>query len=118
MLQNVLANLFSRPATRQYPFQRREPFEEARGRINFDIDKCVFCGACAKRCPAAAIEVNRAEKELKFQPFRCIICNACVEVCPRHCIDSVVQYRSPVYDKPEETYRGVVEAKAESKLDS
>ena len=118
MLQNVLANLFSRPATRKYPFQAREPFPEARGRIGFDISKCAFCGACAKRCPAAAIEVQRAEKELKFEPFRCIICEACVEVCPRKCIDSAAQYRAPVYQKPHETYKAVVEGKAEKKLDS
>lgn len=118
MLQNVLANLLSRPATRKYPFQRREPFADARGRIDFDISKCAFCGACAKRCPAAAIEVQRAEKELKFEPFRCIICEACVEVCPRKCIDSTAQYRSPVYTKPSEKHQGVIEAKPERKLDS
>ncbi len=118
MLQNVLANLFSKPATRKYPFQRREPFADARGRITFDISKCAFCGACAKRCPSDAIEVRRVDKELVFQPFRCIICEACVEVCPRHCVDSVAQYRSPVYSKAEEVYQGVVEAKPERKLDS
>ncbi len=118
MLQNVLANLFSRPATRRYPFQAREPFPEARGRIGFDISKCVFCGACAKRCPAAAIEVRRNEKELKFEPFRCIICEACVEVCPRHCVDSIAQYRSPAHTKATERYQGAIEIKPERKLDS
>jgi len=105
MIRNVLANLFSRPATRRYPAERREPFAEARGKITFDISRCAFCGACAKRCPSGAIDVQRSEKELVFQPFKCIICEACVEVCPRDCVNSVAQYRAPAYAKSEEVYK-------------
>jgi formate hydrogenlyase subunit 6/NADH:ubiquinone oxidoreductase subunit I len=113
MLSNVLGNLFSRPATRKYPYEKREPFKDVRGQVGFDMEKCSYCGACMKRCPAAAIEVNRLEKELKFEPFRCIVCNACVEICPKKCVTSTNQYRSPVYTKPSEAYKGVVQPKVE-----
>jgi ech hydrogenase subunit F len=115
MLRNVLGNLFSRPATRQYPTQAREPFANARGMIEFDTENCIFCGACARRCPAAAITVDRAAKQLTFEPFRCIICVACVEVCPRKCIQSRDQYRAPVYAKSEEVHRREMPAEVENK---
>ena len=105
MLGNVLKNLFSRPATRRYPHEKREPFAEARGHIRFLSDKCSFCGACARRCPAVAIVVNRAEKELTFEPFRCIICEACAEVCPRQAIDVMSVHRPPANRKSQEVYR-------------
>ena len=105
MLGNVLKNLFSRPATRRYPYEKREPFAEARGHIEFDSTKCSFCGACARRCPAAAIVVNRQDKELTFEPFRCIICEACAEVCPRQAIDVMPAHREPACVKGQEVHR-------------
>lgn len=104
MLQNVLANLISRPATRRHEVQPRQPFPDARGHIEFNPDNCAFCGACARRCPAAAIVVNRGDREITFEPFRCIICEACVEVCPRKSIIALCQYRSPAYRKSCEVY--------------
>ncbi len=104
MLTSVLANVFSRPATRLYPFQRREPFVGARGHVVFDPSSCAWCGACSRRCPAAAITVNRQEKTLTFEPFRCIICEACVEVCPKKSITTANQYRAPAYAKGTEVY--------------
>ncbi len=105
LLGSVLKNLFSRPATRRYPYEKREPFADARGHIEFREDKCSFCGACARRCPAAAIVVSRQPKELTFDPFRCIICEACAEVCPRSAIEVIASHRSPAYRKGQEVHR-------------
>lgn len=106
MLANVLANVFSRPATRRYPYEQRQPFVGARGHVQFDVSTCAFCGACSRRCPAAAIEVNRQARTITFQPFRCIICEACVEVCPKKSITTAAQYRAPAYSKATEVYTG------------
>ncbi|MHB1007247.1 MAG: 4Fe-4S dicluster domain-containing protein [Chloroflexota bacterium] len=113
MLGNVLSNVFSRPATRRYPYETREPFADARGQIKFDMTQCIYCGACSRRCPAAAITVSRPDKTLTFEPFRCIICEACIEVCPKKCIDSEAQYRSPAYTKSVEVYTTPVKPAAE-----
>lgn len=116
MLATVVDNLVSRPATRPHPYQRREAFVRARGRIIFDISRCVFCGACALRCPAGAIRVNRAERELVFMPFQCIVCGACVEGCRRGCAQIIPQYHSPAYSKLEEYYRSPLPAREEDQL--
>jgi ech hydrogenase subunit F len=105
MLPTVLKNLFTGYATRLYPTQVREPFENARGQISFNEDKCIMCSVCAQRCPSVAITVDKKKNELTFHPFRCIVCEVCVHVCPSDAIDLIFKWRSPCYDKPVEVYK-------------
>lgn len=51
-----------------------------------DPSKCVFCTLCAKKCPAGAIEVNRAEKTWTLDEEKCIGCGTCADTCPKNCI--------------------------------
>ena len=83
MVPRALRNLASRPATRQYPFVVREPFEGARGKIEFDVATCNYCMLCMRKCPAAAIIVDREAKMWSIEHLRCIACNVCVEVCSK-----------------------------------
>ena len=46
-------------------------------------DSCVFCGLCAKACPADAIEVDRKAKSWKVDTDECIKCGACIDKCPK-----------------------------------
>jgi formate hydrogenlyase subunit 6/NADH:ubiquinone oxidoreductase subunit I len=78
MIGNVARNLFSKPATRQYPMVKREPFKDVRGRLDNEIDKCIFCGICERKCPSNAIKVSKTEKSWELDPFKCIICSSCV----------------------------------------
>ena len=95
MIGNIFKNLSSKPATRMYPFDKREPFENSRGQISgIDIDKCVFCGICSKKCPAEAISVNRQEKSWEIDQFKCVICGVCTEVCPKKCILMEEQHKT------------------------
>jgi len=96
MLIQVFKNLFSRPATRGYPYQPREPFRAARGTLMLDIDKCIVCGACEKACPAGAIEVKPKEHLYKYDPYSCIVCGNCVEACPTGCFEITSEWRKPV----------------------
>ncbi len=81
MVARSLRNLVSRPATRRYPFEVRAPFPGARGTLEFDLDSCVFCNLCARRCPAAAITCVREDKYFAIEQLTCIACGVCVEVC-------------------------------------
>ena len=54
-----------------------------------NLDECVFCGLCAKNCPADAIDVNRQEKTWKLDKDSCQHCGVCKEKCPKKCISFV-----------------------------
>lgn len=51
-----------------------------------DPSRCVYCTLCAKKCPAGAIEVDRANKTWKLDDEKCVACGTCVEACPKKCI--------------------------------
>ena len=56
------------------------------GKVKCNTDECVFCGLCAKTCPADAITVNRDEKKWEVSDD-CIGCGACVDKCPKKCLE-------------------------------
>ena len=100
MIGNIFKNLSQRPATRKYPFVKREVFRDSRGRVKgIDIDSCIFCGICSKKCPSEAINVDRAEKSWEIDPFKCVICSVCAEVCPKKCIIMDEEYTQASFEK-------------------
>ena len=82
----ISRSVLSRPATRLYPFVKRPFFKAARGAVAIDIDKCILCGICQKRCPTAAIIVTKASGDWQINRLRCISCGACVDACPKKCL--------------------------------
>lgn len=100
MLPTILRNLLGGPATRMYPVQVREPFENARGHIVINDDKCTLCSLCAMRCPSESLEINKEKNELLFYPARCIVCEVCVHACPSNAIDLLNKWHPPFYEKP------------------
>ena len=100
MVGNVFKNLFSKPATRLYPFEKREPFKDSRGQISgVEIDKCIFCGICQRKCPSDAIVVNKAEKSWEIDQFKCVVCNACADAWPKKCITTDAAHKTSQYSK-------------------
>jgi len=95
MVPRALRNMVSRPATRRYPAEVRTPFDGARGKIEFDVQTCNYCMLCARRCPAAAITVNREERTWVIEHLRCIACNVCVEVCAKKSLTMSNEPRKP-----------------------
>lgn len=82
----VLKNLVTGPVTERYPFVPKVNPEGARGSVNIELDKCIFCGICQRKCPTAAIVVTKEPKSWEIDRLRCISCNYCVEVCPKKCL--------------------------------
>ncbi len=71
------------PPTTRYPFLPRTPIPGSRGQLVLDRGACVYCTACAKKCPTGALLVNRPKKKLAIDRLRCISCGYCVEICPK-----------------------------------
>lgn len=100
----AVRNLFHRPATRNYPFVRRAPYAGARGHIDMEINGCIFCGLCARRCPVGALEVSRPQKTWSINRFRCIVCGDCVRTCPKKCLSMGAAYTAPAPQKSVDTF--------------
>ena len=92
----TLKSLFKKAPTRRYPYEKREDFARARGRIDMiDIHDCIFCGMCERKCPADSIQVDRANSKWTYWPYKCVACDSCVRACPVNDIE-MLQDRAPI----------------------
>jgi formate hydrogenlyase subunit 6/NADH:ubiquinone oxidoreductase subunit I len=98
MGKNIMKNLLSRPATLMYPKKPAKRFPSTRGHVENDINRCIFCGTCQRKCPAVAICVNRDARSWEIDRFRCVACGCCVEVCPVKCLRMDSDYVQPTYE--------------------
>jgi formate hydrogenlyase subunit 6/NADH:ubiquinone oxidoreductase subunit I len=99
MLKPILKNAFGKPVTRLYPLEKREAFENARGQLQIDIDACIFCGTCVRKCPSTCLTVDKASFQWELDPYNCVICGACVEACPKKCLLLHKNFRTAAYTK-------------------
>jgi len=83
---NALANLFGKPATINYPFEKSPKNKEARGLIVFEEPKCIWCLKCEDVCPPGAILFTQNRESFEYtyhyNPYLCIYCAECVRACP------------------------------------
>ena len=86
IIYTIIQSLFAKPSTVGYPFEPLPKADVVRGRVDFSCEKCTYCGLCAKRCPANAIEVDRDKKTWTINRLSCIVCANCVYACPKDCI--------------------------------
>lgn len=105
--KTAMKNLFSAPATRNYPQCKKEFFKTTRGHVVFNEENCIYCGICARKCPADAITVARADKTWSIVRASCVQCNSCVEVCPKNCITMHPEYSAVMTEKGTEVHARV-----------
>ena len=99
MAKTVIRNLLKGPATLMYPKRKRVYTRITRGRIENEIEKCIFCGLCGKRCPTYAITVSKENREWDIDCLKCCVCNLCVEICPVKCLSTDNHYFPPVTER-------------------
>ncbi len=100
----ALKNLFSKPATTNYPAEPIKFPERSRGHVEINIDDCIMCGMCMRKCPSAAITVDRNTKTWTIDRLGCVQCGNCVNNCPKTCLSIVPGYTEPKADKIPDSY--------------
>ncbi len=104
-MTGVLMKAFrKKPVTLMYPDAPAKSFENTRGSIQIDIEKCTQCGTCADVCPAAAIETDKETGCWMIQRMQCVLCGLCVETCPEKCLSEVNAYIGASEEKITDVY--------------
>lgn len=105
-LSITIRHFFKRKVTIQYPEVKREFAPVYRGqhvlkRDENGAERCTACGLCAVACPAEAITMEAAERNVgeeklyreekyaavyEINMLRCIFCGLCEEACPKEAI--------------------------------
>ena len=84
--KTLFKSLGQKAPTHTYPYAPMPKDPIVRGHVEIDINTCIFCNICARKCPTDAIAMDRKNKEWEISHFQCIVCGECVEVCPKKCL--------------------------------
>jgi ech hydrogenase subunit F len=106
MTRMALKWALTRPPTTRYPFEPRIAIAGSRGQLLYTPANCVYCTVCAKKCPAAALKVDRAQKLFAVDRLRCISCGYCVELCPKDALALSTGHGSSATKKETESWHG------------
>ena len=108
----TLGNVFTRPATVQWPRETAPLPNRFRGHIMMQANdstgypKCIACTSCARNCPSQCITVSgrkpEGEKKKIANRFeldftKCSLCGLCVEICPVGALDFSRDYALASY---------------------
>ena len=99
MAKTVTKSIFTGPGTRMYPEKKRTYTDITRASIEIEINLCIFCGQCSRKCPTGAITVTKEQREWEINRLYCITCGACVDVCPKKCLHMNRQYSPSVTER-------------------
>lgn len=83
---SAIGNLFKKPVTVKYPFEKTFIPDHYRGMIGFQEDLCIWCRRCEMVCPPGAIIFSQAmdgKQSYHYNRAVCIFCEECIRNCPK-----------------------------------
>jgi formate hydrogenlyase subunit 6/NADH:ubiquinone oxidoreductase subunit I len=95
MVCQVLASVFKKPATVNYPTVKVTMPENFRGKLKFDGAKCIGCKLCMRDCPAGAIVITKRTDggfDAEIDLSKCIYCAQCVDSCPKAALAATTEF--------------------------
>ncbi len=102
--KTLLRSLVGKPATLMYPQRKRTYTDATRGKVENEIERCIFCRMCERNCPTKALAVSKEKNEWEIDSLRCCQCRRCVEVCPVKCLSMDNVYFPTVRTRAEGRY--------------
>ncbi|MEM3047167.1 MAG: 4Fe-4S dicluster domain-containing protein [Candidatus Bathyarchaeia archaeon] len=105
LLSETFRNL-GRPVTVDYPAgawpgtKHGQAPPGLRGRLRFNPEKCVGCGACSQACTSGANSFNdeAGKRTVRIALGRCIFCGRCREICPQEALDQTPEFELAYMD--------------------
>jgi ech hydrogenase subunit F len=82
----AIGNLFRKPVTIKYPFEKTYIPDDYRGMIGFDENLCIWCRRCEMTCPPGAIVFSQdieGKQTYYYNKAVCIFCEECIRACPK-----------------------------------
>jgi len=98
-------SMFKEPETILYPVKTRAVPQGLKGHIAVDIEACILCSICQKRCPTSAIEVTKETSTWAINRFRCVQCGFCALECPTKCLSMEPTYASVTITKAVDSFQ-------------
>ena len=95
-----------------YPVEQKTPPPGLKGHVTNNVDACILCGICMKRCPCDAITVDKPARTWSINRFRCVQCGTCVRECPKQCLAMEPTYTPPATEKRSDVFEVPEHAKA------
>ncbi|MBP3385384.1 MAG: 4Fe-4S binding protein [Candidatus Methanomethylophilaceae archaeon] len=106
VLKLFIKNIFHRPVTVLYPYEKEWIPDNYRGRPGLRFDKCVGCGMCVRACPTACIKLIEVEDDNgkavmrpQVNVGRCAMCGYCAEYCPVDAMTVTPEYELAEYSR-------------------
>ena len=86
-LKEAVIAVFSPSFTTKFPAKPCVVPDSYRGKPEFDLDKCIGCGACVNVCPTLALtmvddlKADTPNRKITLSYDTCIFCGGCSEIC-------------------------------------
>ncbi|MBN1805519.1 MAG: 4Fe-4S binding protein [Sedimentisphaerales bacterium] len=86
-VKEAITAVFSPRFTTKFPAEPHQAPEKYRGKPEFDLDKCIGCGACVNVCPTQALtmeddlDCDQPKRKITLRHDTCIFCGNCSENC-------------------------------------
>ena len=76
----TLKELFRRPKTVKYPYEKRDISPRVRNIHTLNRDTCQHCGICARMCPNNVLKMVDGYPTADYR--YCSFCGICLDACP------------------------------------